>query len=459
MSSGEVIADDKEIEYIMLGETEVPRYTSYPSAHHFITPFDYNILQGWLDAPNPDSGISFYVHIPFCPKLCWFCGCQTSIVSHHEPIADYVRLLLKEISLVAKHRHLHGKKARIHFGGGSPTMLNTDEMRDILQALRTQFAIVSETECAIEIDPRHLIAPKAHFYSTMGINRASIGIQEFDPKVQQAINREQPYAVVAQAFEHLRNSGIHNINIDLIYGLPYQTCDTISDTIEKALTLKPSRIALFSYAHVPWVKKHQRMIPEEALPDTADKLCIYLTAHQLLVDKGFIPIGMDHFARADDPLAVVAANRTLRRNFQGYTNDGTQTLLGFGLSAISQFPGGYAQNTSKFGQYGKDIEAGIIPVSRGWQLTDEDRVRKAVIDHLMCYLEADIADILEQFKLPENHFAHELECMKNLERNGMVEVTNGHIRIITPLRMAARVASSIFDQHLAKRPGVYSKVA
>lgn len=438
---------------------EAPRYTSYPSAHHFSSQVNKDQHSQWLGAIGNKTSISVYVHIPFCRELCWFCGCHTKMTKRYEPISKYVQLLLKEIELLKQHVGSSGKLVNIHFGGGSPSLLEPDDLLAILHAISSVFEFTPPGELAIELDPRTTTLENIALYASLGFNRVSIGIQDFDPAVQQAINRIQPYPMVASIMQQIGKAGIKNINCDLIYGLPQQTLERFRTTLEKTIALNPSRIALFSYAHMPQVKKHQRMIDAEQLPSEPEKLALYALASEMLSTSGYVPIGIDHFAKPDDSLAIAMGKHSLKRNFQGYVTDATDVLIGLGSSAISQFPEGYVQNSADAVDYKNKIENNQLPSARGWNFKGDDLVRKRVIDELMCFMSADLAKIRRVFHLDEHYFTPDLDLLRQEQCHKIVALDKDRVRITTPYRMAARVVASVFDQYRGLAAGRYSKVA
>lgn len=438
---------------------EAPRYTSYPSAHHFSPQVDENQYCQWLSAIDDETSISVYVHIPFCKELCWFCGCHTKMTKRYSPIASYVQLLLKEIETLKQHIGGKGKLLNIHFGGGSPSLLEAKDLSAILSAIAAVFGQAPQQELAIELDPRTTTPENIAYYAELGFNRVSIGIQDFDPVVQQAINRVQPYPMVASVMQQLRDAGINQINCDLIYGLPHQTPERFQDTLEKTIALNPERIALFSYAHVPQVKKHQRQIDITQLPSNMQKLALYAQACEMLAVNGYVAIGIDHFAKPDDPLAIAMKNRTMRRNFQGYVTETTDVLIGLGSSAISQFPEGYAQNTADAVDYRNRVENSQLPCVRGLIFEGDDLARKRVIDDLMCFMSADLAEICRTFNLDPLYFKSALQALQNENYREIAEVSEARVRITTPYRMAARVVAFVFDRYGGVAAGRYSKVA
>jgi oxygen-independent coproporphyrinogen-3 oxidase len=438
---------------------EAPRYTSYPSAHHFSPQVNSEIHAAWLANIQKNTTISAYVHIPFCKELCWFCGCHTKMTKRYEPIAKYVRVLLQEIELIRKMAGGKGKLVNIHFGGGSPSLLEPNDWLSILYALASAFEFTPPGELAIELDPRTTTLENIEVYAKLGCNRASIGIQDFNPEVQQAINRIQPYAMVKTVVDQLRDAGIGEINCDLIYGLPHQTLYLFHRTLEKTLSIDPSRISLFSYAHMPQLKKHQRLIDESWLPNISDKLQLFVEASRMLEANGYVAVGMDHFAKPEDPMAIAMRNRSLRRNFQGYVVDDTDVLIGIGSSAISQFPEGYTQNSAHTPDYSTKVCSGMLPTVRGWANRSDDLARKKIIDALMCFMTVDLAEIADEFSLPLHHFDDSFDELRAFESKGILEVRGSRITLTTLYRMAARVVASAFDDYRSITPSKYSKVA
>ncbi|MEE8258796.1 MAG: oxygen-independent coproporphyrinogen III oxidase, partial [Sphingomonadales bacterium] len=324
----------------------VPRYTSYPTAAQFHDSITAENYAGWLGEIGAGEAVSLYLHVPYCHKLCWYCACNTNITQKSEVLSRYKDFLLKELDLVA--RHLKGKPrlAHIHWGGGSPNMLEIDDFQELMAAIKARFQITRATENAMEIDPRLLTREKAFGYVRAGVNRASLGVQDFNPHVQKAINRIQPFAKTKDAVDWLRDAGIRGINFDLIYGLPRQSWKDILFTVDLAVSLQPDRLSVFGYAHVPWMKPHQKLIDEKTLPRSGNRLEMSQGMARRLTQHGYVQIGIDHFAKPVDPLAKANRAGTLRRNFQGYTTDRAATLIGLGASAIGHFKGGFGQNAA-----------------------------------------------------------------------------------------------------------------
>lgn len=362
----------------------VPRYTSYPPAPHFRAGFPAATYRDWLSALDPALPLSLYIHVPFCRQLCWYCGCNMKLASRYEPVASYVESLIKETALVAGALPGRFAVSHLHFGGGTPTALEPDDLARVMAEIENCFDVAADAELAIESDPRTLTKPMIEKLGGLGFTRASFGIQEFDPNVQAAINRIQPFEMVARAVEGLRGAGILGINFDLIYGLPHQTAESVTRTIASCLELKPDRIALFGYAHVPWMAKKQRLIDDKALPGAKQRAAQAEIAAAAISAAGYQAIGLDHFALPDDSLAKAAESGTLRRNFQGYTNDQAEALIGLGATSIGRTPQGYVQNIAETGAWARAVGDGLLPIAKGHALSLDDRLRAHVIERLMC---------------------------------------------------------------------------
>jgi oxygen-independent coproporphyrinogen-3 oxidase len=434
----------------------VPRYTSYPTAPHFHAGVTGEIFRGWLAALPQGMALSLYLHVPFCDTLCWFCGCHTKIVNHYSPLKSYLDLLLSEIETVAAIIGPGHPVTHIHWGGGSPTMLSPDDVKTLAAALAAHFTIAPDAEFAIEIDPRGLQDEMIAALAEAGVNRASIGVQDCDETVQRAINRIQPFEVTLSAVERLRAAGIGALNIDLIYGLPHQTQANVAHTIDMALTLAPQRFAVFGYAHVPHFKKHMQLIDETALPDAQERLAQFELAHALLSASGYAAIGLDHFAQPDDSLALAQQAGKLARNFQGYTTDDAPALVGLGASSISALPGGYAQNKAEVPDYRKAILAGELSVARGIALTDDDRLRRAIIERLMCDLAVDLDAVAAPFGKSAADFRPELATLAPYTEQGIVEIAGGRLTVPPAARAAVRLVAAAFDSYLGKSQAIHA---
>lgn len=425
-----------------------PRYTSYPTAPHFGGEVDAESYRAWLTTVPDGSQLSLYVHVPFCASLCWYCGCQATVVNSAEPVAAYLAALRGEVKLVVDALGPGRPVTHLHWGGGTPTMLAGPDFVALSNDMRTRFAFDEAAEIAVEIDPRTMTRQLAVALAEAGVNRVSLGIQDFDPAVQAAVNRVQPYDVVAAAADQLRAAGIDRFSADLLYGLPKQTAETVARAVEMTAELGPDRVSLFGYAHVPWMRPHQKLIHEADLPGPEDRLNMFRTAERALAANGFVAVGLDHFARREDALAVAARTGTLHRNFQGYTTDTADTLIGFGASAIGTLPQGYAQNAPTVPGYRKAIAAGELATVRGVALKDDDRLRRAVIERLMCDFRVDLDELGGPFGADREDFADALLALAPLADDGLVEVNAGRIEVLPEARIAVRSVCAAFDRYL-----------
>ncbi|HEV2548710.1 MAG TPA: oxygen-independent coproporphyrinogen III oxidase [Stellaceae bacterium] len=439
-------------------ERRLPRYTSYPTAPHFHLGIGADTYRRWLEAVPPSTPVSLYLHVPFCAAMCWYCGCHTTVAKSYAPIAGYAALLAREIELVAAFLPARLPVSHIHWGGGTPNLLSSDDLRRLAAVIDTHFDHSAETEMAVEIDPRTLARDTVSTFAQIGINRASLGVQDFDPRVQEAVNREQSYAMTAEAVAMLRAKGIARLNLDLMYGLPFQTATGVVDTVAKAVALAADRLALFGYAHVPWMKPHQRRIEEAALPDGAARLAQYAAASEAIVAEGYRAIGIDHFAWPDDALAQAAATGRLRRNFQGYTTDNAPLLLAFGASAIGQLPQGYVQNDASLAGWRRRIAAGELATQRGIALGDEDRLRRTVIERLMCDLAVDLARECAGANADPATFASELAAVDALAGRGIGWRRGFHLGVEEKDRALVRLLCACFDAYLPHSEARHSRV-
>jgi oxygen-independent coproporphyrinogen-3 oxidase len=425
---------------LALAERSVPRYTSYPTAPHFHPGVDAAIAQDWLAATAPDATLSLYLHVPFCAAMCAYCGCHTKVTRQRAPVDAYRESLLAEIDLVAG-RLPARRVVHLHWGGGTPTMLGADGLAAVTERLAARFDLGSLREHAIEVDPRACGRPVAAALAGLGVTRASLGVQDFNAEVQHAIGRIQPFDVVAAACGNLRAAGVRALNLDLIYGLPLQGWAGLRRSLMLADRLAPDRIALFGYAHVPWMKKHQRLIDAAKLPGAAERLDQAEAARALLLSLGYVAVGLDHFARPDDPLARAALAGMLRRNFQGYTDDPADVLLGFGASAIGRLPQGFVQNRPDIGGYREAVGAGRLPTMRGYAMTPEDRLRADIIERLMCdFAVRPPPAILEEAR----------PALAPLVEAGLAVVEAGRVGVTEAGRPLLRLVAAAFDAHLAR---------
>lgn len=426
----------------------VPRYTSYPTAPHFHLGVTATTYRDWLASVADDQPVSLYFHVPFCARMCWFCGCHTKVVRQYRPVADYASLLRREVRLVADAIPIRPVVTHVHWGGGTPTMLSQEDFAGLTATIRQHFRFAHDAEVAVEIDPRTLTEERASALAGCGVIRASLGVQDFNETVQESVNRIQPYEMTAQAVAWLREAGIEEINFDLMYGLPHQTVEDVIRTVDLATRLVPDRLAVFGYAHIPWMKTHQRMIDQAALPGATERLAQAEAAAARLVEHGYRHIGLDHFARPDDPLTRALEAGRLKRNFQGYTTDRAKSLLGFGASSIGTLAEGYVQNSVPFRAYADAIRNDQLAVMRGVRLDADDRLRRAVIERLMCDLVVDLGDMAANFAAPVDGFAPELSALTPMERDGLVEITGSCIRITEYGRPLMRSVCAVFDRYL-----------
>lgn len=442
------------------GDAHLPRYTSYPTAPQFSAAIGPETYAGWLAALPAAEPVSLYLHVPFCRSMCWYCGCHTTITRQDEPILDYLAVLRREIELVARQAGQPLTIGEVHFGGGTPTVVEPAEFTRLMTLLRSSFDFLGHAAVAIEIDPRTLGAGMIEALGRAGVSRASLGVQSFDPRVQRAINRVQSEAITAAAVTSLRASGVERINFDLIYGLPHQTVQSCIDTASASVAMRPDRFAVFGYAHVPSFKKHQRMIDESVLPDAAERTEQAAAVAETLIAAGYRQIGLDHFALPDDELALAERSSTLRRNFQGYTTDACETLIGFGASAIGKVGGGYVQNEVAPGSYARAIAEGRLATSKGYRLTEEDRVRAAIIERLMCDFAADVPAICASRGFDAGQIlAASAERLDALRDDGVIEIEGGVIRVRADQRFVIRAVAAAFDAYLGRSTRSHSRAA
>ncbi len=437
----------------------VPRYTSYPPAplfHDGVGEGDYRRALGAL---TPEHNVSLYLHIPFCREMCLFCGCHTFITQRDDRVRRYAAVLQREMELAAAAAPCPLNIGHLHFGGGTPNILTPDTLHGLFGTMRRLFDFSSVREIALELDPRTLRPEHIAAMADNGVTRISLGVQDFEPEVQQLVHRIQPYEMVAQVCAWARQAGISRINFDLMYGLPAQTPASVAATAQLALELAPSRIALFSYAHVPRMKPHQKALEKHPLPDAEARLAMEDGARAAFRAAGYAEIGMDHFAHPDDNLARAAREGRLRRNFQGYTDDATDALLGFGASAIGFTPQGYIQNEKDTRAYERRVEAGELPVTRGYLLTPEDRLRAAIIEKLMCDLSCDVDALCRLHGATRDMLASSFERLRPFVAAGLASIDGGTVRLTSPYRMAVRSLAQAFDATTAPDARTYSRVA
>lgn len=436
----------------------VPRYTSYPTAPHFGS-LESPAVAGWLAAVDPARPLSLYLHVPFCREMCWYCGCHTKATRHDEPVTRYAHDLVAEAALLGKTLGFRPQVAHLHFGGGSPSLLTPEAFATVMTGIRKSFDLSGAPEIALEADPRGVTPDRVLAYAAAGVNRASFGLQDFTPQVQKAINRVQDFSVVNRAFGLFRAQGIKNLNADLMYGLPLQTTQNLLDTVDQTLELGPTRIALFGYAHVPWMKKHMRLIRDEDLPDPAERADQFAAAALKLEQNGYRAIGLDHFALPSDALTAALENKTLARNFQGYTTDDQETLLGLGVSAISRLNPGFAQNLTDIGPWREAIGQGRLPVARGRALTPEDRLRASVISDLMCYFTVDLDEQATRHGQEAAIFDAVLRDLGDMVQDGILSIRERRLTVHPDARQLVRVVAARFDAYLAPGAKRHSQAA
>ncbi|MBY6135551.1 oxygen-independent coproporphyrinogen III oxidase [Nocardioides marinus] len=429
-----------------LFDSRVPRYTSYPTAPLFSAEIGAAEQARALQQLDPDVPVSVYLHIPFCERLCWFCACRTQGTQTLSPVESYLDTLVKEIRQVGTLLPKGVRMGRMHWGGGTPTILTPSMIGRLAQAVKSVFAQTEDWEFSVEIDPTLVDRDKIAALAAEGMNRASIGIQDFDPLVQQAIGRMQPFEVTRSCVDDLRAAGIRSLNADLVYGLPHQSEARMADTVDKVLSLDPDRMALFGYAHVPWVAKRQKLIKEDSLPDDQARFQLAGLAAARFAAAGYEAIGIDHFAKPTDRLAQAAHHGQLRRNFQGYTDDACPTLIGFGASSISRFDGGYLQNAAATPAYIERVEAGQLAAARGYLMAPEDRLRGRAIEMLMCDFRLDRAELARGHGTEAAALDDILQALA--ERFGdLLRLTDEALEILPEGRPLTRIIASAFDAH------------
>ena len=431
---------------LSMAERNVPRYTSYPTAPHFHAGINAATYAQWLKALPHDARLSLYLHVPYCHSICLYCGCHTKAVRRFDPIKAYTRHLMREVEMIGA-LVPQRKVTHWHWGGGTPSIIGPALMREVVAKVRDHFDLTALQEHAIELDPRHLDDEMIAALTDCGINRVSLGVQDFAPHVQEAIGRIQPFEQVRDVVTRLRKAGIANINIDLMYGLPLQTIDDVRTSARLAASLSPQRLALFGYAHVPWFKSHQKVINEADLPGVSERIVQADAAAQIFTAAGYDAIGLDHFARPEDDLAIAAREQRLHRNFQGYTTDEADALLGLGASSISRLPQGHVQNAVDMGSYGRAIAGGRLATIKGLAFSDDDKLRGAIIERLMCDMRVDLDAFACATKAQMLLDGARLR-LDELEQAGIV-TREGHVISMTKHgRALTRLAAAAFDSWL-----------
>ena len=433
-----------------------PRYTSYPTAPVWkegLGPEEYSELLVESARSAKPAPLSLYLHLPFCEKLCYFCGCTVVITGKEHRLEEtYLENLLREIDWVAERTGPGRSVVQLHLGGGTPTYFAPERLGRIFARLRERFHFAPDAELGVEVDPRVTTREHLATLAENGFNRLSMGVQDFDPRVQKAINRLQPYEATRDLVLEARRLGFPSVNMDLIFGLPYQTPESFSKTIDRVLEISPDRLAVYSYANVPWMKKHQRVL-EPHLPDERAKFGIFRTALERFQDSGFEYIGMDHFARPDDELARARRDRSLHRNFQGYTTKAGTDLIGLGMSAIGSVGDGYVQNYRELGNYQSAVAARGSATFRGFRLSADDRLRRTVIGNLLCHGVVVKSEIEKEFGISfDETFADALERLSPCAEDGLVELSTGEVRATAVGRVFLRNLAMPFDAYLEQAP-------
>lgn len=434
----------------------LPRYTSYPTAPHFSEAVTAATYGEWLEALPEAATLSLYLHIPYCDRLCWFCGCHTKQVQRYEPITRYLEALYAEIDAVGARLAGRGLVTAVHLGGGSPSMLTPADTLELGRRLRGAFRFDPDAEISIEMDPNDMDEARYDALAAFGVTRASLGVQDFNLKVQQAINRLQSFEQTRGVVEAMRSRGVRSVNCDVLYGLPYQTADYLNATIDQVLSLSPDRMALFGYAHVPWMKTHQKMIDEHALPGVEARFAAARGAAARITAAGYEAVGIDHFALPGDSLAVAARDGTLRRNFQGYTVDNATALIGLGASSIGQLPQGYVQNSVATAEYQRRVLADGLATGKGYAMTEDDRVRGHVIERLMCDFAVSRVELQQRYGLAADPVLAEMQLALSNDQDGVLAVDGDRLVISESGRPFVRSVAAAFDAHLNSNGARYS---
>jgi oxygen-independent coproporphyrinogen-3 oxidase len=453
-----------DTEIIRRFDVNGPRYTSYPTADRFVEAFGAEAARLWLDKRNIGGisrPLSLYFHIPFCSTICYYCACNKIITKDHGRSAKYLKYLAREIALQSGYLDGEHEAIQLHWGGGTPTFLSHDEMRQLMEVTRRHFRLVEGGEFSIEVDPRKVDSATVALLGELGFNRMSVGVQDFDEQVQRAINRIQSEAETADVIRAARQNGFKSVSIDLIYGLPRQSVRGFEHSLDRVLAMDPNRLSIYNYAHLPSLFKPQRRILEADMPNADTRLQILALAIEKLTHAGYVYIGMDHFAKPDDELAIAQSQGRLHRNFQGYSTHADCDMLSFGISSISKVGPTYSQNVKTLDEYYDRLDAQVLPVFRGVELNADDILRRSIIQALMCHFELSIESIesahLINFK---SYFAAELEDLKAMQNSGLVKLDDEWISVLPPGRMLVRAISMIFDRYLRadRQRTRYSKV-
>ncbi len=440
-----------------------PRYTSYPTADRFHAGFNALSYIRYLEqrSQNPDRPpLSLYIHIPFCASLCYYCACNKVITKDRSKSAIYLSYVEKELQLVKQYLTAPEIVSQLHLGGGTPTFLSEDEMRQLMAMLRSHFTFSEDAEISIEIDPRTVTTEYLKLLAELGFNRTSLGVQDFDEQVQIAVHRIQPFEMVEKCIKESRAAGFQSINFDLIYGLPKQDLTSFSRTLDQVIELSPARIALYNYAHLPTRFKPQRRINEIDLPSAEQRLQIFLMSIRRLLDAGYVYIGLDHFAKPDDSLALAVKDKSLHRNFQGYTTRADCDLVALGLSSIGKIGASYSQNFRTLDEYYAALDKGVLPVEKGFDLSADDLMRREIIMDVMCSSTLDMPEIEAKHQINfREYFASELDRLQPYTAEELISIDDNSVQVNSKGRMFVRAFSMVFDQYLSKQTEAkYSKL-
>lgn len=430
----------------------VPRYTSYPTAPHFSPKVDAATYARWLRETSAETPLSLYLHVPFCKEMCWYCGCSTKVTQRHEPIARYLVALEKEIATVAGHLAHRNRVSHIHWGGGSPSILEADDIVRLAATLKAHFNIAPGAEFAVEMDPRGLGEDRISAFARAGVNRVSIGVQDFNETVQAAINRMQSFEQTEFVVRKFREHGVASVNIDLVYGLPHQTRSSLEATLQRVLSLEPDRIALFGYAHLPARITHQRLIDEAALPDMTERFAQANRATSRLTQAGYVAVGLDHFALSGDTLAT----GKVHRNFQGYTTDVASALIGLGSSSIGRLPQGYVQNATPVADYERRVENGGLATVRGHAMSTDDAVRALVIERLMCDFRFPTDELRHRFGADAEPVIEEAHLLAHSDQDELIEPEGDGFRVTEKGRLFIRSICTVFDSYFGQGTATHS---
>ncbi len=448
---------ESQLSRLGLFDAKVPRYTSYPTAPQFSASVGDGEFSDWIGRIPPGARISLYIHVPFCHRLCWFCACRTQGTKTLAPVRAYLETLKSEIAMLGRILPEGVRLSRLHWGGGTPTLMPADMMTELAEAIFAVAPLDEGAEFSVEIDPNEINASRLDALAAAGMNRASIGVQDFDPEIQATIGRVQSYEITRTAVEMIRDRGISSLNADILYGLPHQSGERIAQSVQQLLSLSPDRVAIYGYAHVPWMSKRQQLIPSDALPTPQERLKLFETARRLFLWDGYREIGIDHFARPGDGLDLASRTGRLRRNFQGYTDDTAQALIGLGASSISRFPQGYAQNIASTSDYTSRIRAGRFATARGHAFSAEDRLRGRMIEALMCDFRIDAAEIIKRFGISETRL-QTMFAEVAARFPGMVVISGSGLEIPMHGRALTRMIARAFDAYDMSKSGHSSAV-